>query len=1020
MANLSSPGIQVKVIDESFYTPAAPGSTPLIFIASAENKSNASATGTAQGTLKANAGSVYVITSQRDLTNTFGSPTFQADNSGNPIHGDERNEYGLQAAYSLLGISSRAYVTRADVDLAQLVPTSVIPTGTPEAGAYWIVPSQSKFGINVWSTATSQFTLATPLIINDDNMDTAMNALATAPADAFGQQGDYAVVVTKYNGWDSTPNAVYYKTTAGTNSWVAVEGGFDGGKQVKMSAHTDYPDFTASGTSAKTGSVWIKTTSPGNGANWTVKFYNGGTKSWTTKLAPIYNSTVQALYSYDSAGGGANIATGTLFVESDPDHYGITTATNAAAEFRVWRYNGAGSTSITGAASNTISSSTASTFYIRETVKGSNAWGTTKLVTVAADPLNPIAAGVPAALSAAGLTNVTGSFDAVTKELTIKHKTGGDFELAAGTGPGTFTALGFSAHTYDPATEMSSGITNLYTAPKADYSGRAFDFIASSWMPLDYHSTGTTPSTTPADGRLWFDSDIKSVDIMYHDGSKWVGYRNQFPAADPNGPIISATAPPKIGGQSDGTDLVTGDIWISTENADNYGQDIYVWDGVTNEWVKQDPTDNHSPNGWVFADARWSGAGDDIVPDSTKKLLTYNYVDPDAPDPALYPRGTRLWNTRRSGNNVKQYHRSYIDKMATNPRMGDASMSGYFADRWVSVHNRKEDGSGNFGRYSQRAQIIAAFKSLIDTNSAIRDTETLRFNLIACPGYPEAIANMVNFNTDIGQTAFVIGDTPFRLSPTGTALSAWSNNSNNALDNGDIGTVTADSYLALFYPSGFTNDNTGKNIVVPPSHMMLSTMINSDSLSYEWFAPAGIRRGGIINATSVGYINDMGEFQKVSLYQGLRDVCSQVKLNPLSTMVGVGTINMGQYTRSAGASALDRINVSRLVAYLRRQLNVLAKPYLFEPNDTATRNEIRGAVESLLLELVGQRALNDFVVVCDTSNNTPARIDRSELYVDIAIEPVKAVEFIYIPLRILNTGAIASGNLGAGFPGSTN
>jgi phage tail sheath protein FI len=70
---------------------------------------------------------------------------------------------------------------------------------------------------------------------------------------------------------------------------------------------------------------------------------------------------------------------------------------------------------------------------------------------------------------------------------------------------------------------------------------------------------------------------------------------------------------------------------------------------------------------------------------------------------------------------------------------------------------------------------------------------------------------------------------------------------------------------------------------------------------------------------------------------------------------------------------------------------------------------MKAAVESLLLELVGQRALYDFVVVCDTSNNTPARIDRSELYVDIAIEPVKAVEFIYIPLRIKNTGDIQAG-----------
>jgi phage tail sheath protein FI len=103
---------------------------------------------------------------------------------------------------------------------------------------------------------------------------------------------------------------------------------------------------------------------------------------------------------------------------------------------------------------------------------------------------------------------------------------------------------------------------------------------------------------------------------------------------------------------------------------------------------------------------------------------------------------------------------------------------------------------------------------------------------------------------------------------------------------------------------------------------------------------------------------------------------------------------------------LDRINVARLVVYLRRQLNSLAKPYIFEPNDKITRDEIKQAAESLMLELVGQRAIYDFLVVCDTSNNTPTRIDRNELYLDIAIEPVKAVEFIYIPLRLKNTGEI--------------
>jgi phage tail sheath protein FI len=214
--------------------------------------------------------------------------------------------------------------------------------------------------------------------------------------------------------------------------------------------------------------------------------------------------------------------------------------------------------------------------------------------------------------------------------------------------------------------------------------------------------------------------------------------------------------------------------------------------------------------------------------------------------------------------------------------------------------------------------------------------------------------------------------------------------------------------MAMFYPSGFTNDNLGNFIVVPPSHMMLRTIALSDQRSFQWFAPAGTRRGGVDNATSVGYLVD-GEFRTTALPQSLRDVLAGVKINPIATIPGAGLVNFGQYTRARNASALDRINVARLVAYLRRQLSLLVKPFLFEPNDRITRNEIKQATESFLLELVGQRALYDFLVVCDDTNNTPTRIDRSELWLDIAIEPVKAVEFIYIPLRLKNTGDIAAG-----------
>ena len=101
---LTSPGVEVQVIDESFYTPAEPGTVPLIVVATAENKINGAGTGTASGTTAANAGKVFKMTSQRELVDTFGSPFFEKTVSASPIHGGERNEYGLLAAYSLLGV----------------------------------------------------------------------------------------------------------------------------------------------------------------------------------------------------------------------------------------------------------------------------------------------------------------------------------------------------------------------------------------------------------------------------------------------------------------------------------------------------------------------------------------------------------------------------------------------------------------------------------------------------------------------------------------------------------------------------------------------------------------------------------------------------------------------------------------------------------------------------------------------------------------------------------------------------
>lgn len=985
MATLESPGVQVTVVDESFYTPGAAATVPMVFVASAQDKTNPSGT-IAQGTTAANAGKVWLITSQRDLTDTFGTPLFYTDNNNNPQHGSELNEYGLQAAYSALGVSSRAYVVRADLDLAQLVPTNSSPNGKPVAGSYWVDTDASKFGVKEWNSTTQKFIVKSPLVVDDASPSSDFDG--SAPSTSVGQIGDYCMVVTKNNA-----NALFYKNSS--NAWVAVADGFDSGKRVQVSPHFNYPVFNAS---TATGSVWVTTTTPSNGANWSVKVYNSAAEAWTTVSAPVYSGVNAATYAFDPSGGGKNIAVGSVFVESN---YNQDAAT--AAEFKVWRRNAAGATVVVSDASTALASQNSYTFTFRETLTTGAAWSAPKTVTLTPSTSTvKIASLIPAALSAAGAVNVTATFDAVNNKLTMRHTLGGDIELTDGTNA-PLDAVGFNA--YDMTTKL--GTANLYAAP----TGGSADFVASNWKPLVYEARASAPTTDPVDGSLWYSSVVDQVDILYHNGTTWVGYQDitAFPQSNPTGPFVSAVEPTE---QSDGTPLVNGDIWISTADLERYGKDVYVYSSVESKWVLQDTTDQSTPEGWLFADARWATAGSATEESSIVALLTSNYLDPDAPDPALYPRGMRLWNLRRSGFNVKKYVKGYINVDANdgeNIRFNDESMAAYATDRWVTASPNAEDGSGSFGRMAQRGVVVSAFKSLLDTNVAIRDTDTLAFNLIVCPGYPEAIQNMVNFNTDRNLTAFVIGDTPMRLKPTGTELSAWGMNTRGALDNGDVGGVSYDEYMAMYYPSGYANDNAGNRIVVPASHMMLRTFINSDAKSFQWFAPAGTRRGGVDNATSVGYINGEGEFESVALYQGLRDVLDDAKINPIATLTGVGIVAYGQRTRARNASALDRINVARLVCYLRRQLDILARPFLFEPNDAQTRREIKAAAESLMLELVAQRALYDFIVQCDETNNTPARIDRNELYVDIAVEPVKAVEFIYIPLRLKNTGDIAAG-----------
>ena len=1092
---LTSPGVEVTIVDESQYIPAATNSVPYILMATAQNKASAAGTGVAPGTLAANANKVYLITSQRDLAATYGNPFFYKTTAGTPINGYELNEYGLLAAYSALGASNRVYVQRVDIDLTQLTATLTRPTGSPNNNTYWLDTTNSQWGIFEWNQTTGAFTVKAPIVITST---TQLEVGTSVPLQTVGSIGNYAITAT------STFNPGYYKrggpTAAQTsetalsdlyNTWVLVgsddwktawptvsgtlapvsltagntftvndtvitvpvspnntvdgvataintaaitgvyaatiggklyiyadstatnDGSTGNGGIVSVAAGTGTPLTTLGITADEyyapaylaapsysaprwgstqtqphpTGSVWQKISAVNSGAALSVKKYNATLGLFVQQASPLYLSTSEAIYALDPSGGGTNIPAGSTYGLVDP-------LGNTTSGITIFERFATGATEITG------DDDTPGPFVLNNTFTISASQpGTSTYTVVTATLLGTTTADFIAAVSAANIPYVSATTNSAGA-IVFTHSAGGNIGLTNVIGT-PVTAAGFNTSV--------RGVSQLYA------NGVATGLGLSNWVgtpTFTYTASNDAPDQDPLDGTLWYYSAADQVDIMIQDNGTWQGYQNVtndvrgFDLSNTNatGPIISATAPTTQTDVSE-SPLVYGDLWIDTSDLENYPV-LSRWESVSgvDQWVVVNNTDQTTQSGVLFADARWAtnGTTDPItgaLPTITS-LLTSDYLDIDAPVATLYPQGMLLFNTRRSGFNVKSYQVNYFNADTfpddTLPTETNA---------WVTASGLKANGAAYMGRQAQRALIVAAMKAGIDTNTDIRE-EQRQFNLIASPAYPELTPNMIALNNERNNTAFVIGDTPLRLDPQN--ILTWASNNNGlGLDTGD-GLIAADTYMGTFYPSCQTTDLSGSSVVTAPSHMMVRTMIRSDEVSFPWFAPAGTRRGVVDNALQIGYINaTTGEFESLGVRQGLRDTLYENSINPITFIPGVGITNFGNKTSTTVASALDRINVARLVAFIRGRLDVIGKQYLFEPNDQITRNQIKNAIDGLMIDLVAKRALYDYLVVCDLTNNTPARIDRNELYVDIAIEPVKAVEFIYIPVRIKNTGEIS-------------
>jgi hypothetical protein len=295
-----------------------------------------------------------------------------------------------------------------------------------------------------------------------------------------------------------------------------------------------------------------------------------------------------------------------------------------------------------------------------------------------------------------------------------------------------------------------------------------------------------------------------------------------------------------------------------------------------------------------------------------------------------------------------------------------------------------------FNLSSPTATGYIAYKKAID---AVSNPDEFDINMLVVPGtnytdHPGILDYAMNTAIDRGDT-FVVVDAaglPAALTPAATALA-------EAIDT--IGTVD-NNYAATYWPWVKILDTAiNKPVWVPTSVVIPGVVAFNDKVAAEWYAPAGLNRGGLTSVIDAW----------TRLTREERDTLYQARVNPIATFPGQGVCVWGQKTLQAKPSALDRVNVRRLLIALKKYIASASKYLVFENNTAATRNRFLNIVNPYLASVQQRQGLYAFKVVMDETNNTPDLIDRNIMYGQIFLQPAKAAEFIVIDFNVLPTGA---------------
>jgi len=262
-----------------------------------------------------------------------------------------------------------------------------------------------------------------------------------------------------------------------------------------------------------------------------------------------------------------------------------------------------------------------------------------------------------------------------------------------------------------------------------------------------------------------------------------------------------------------------------------------------------------------------------------------------------------------------------------------------------------------------------------------------QFNVLLTPGltygeHEDQIDDIITNTQDRGDNIYVVD-----LIKYGQTASSAVTAEANAIDS---------SYAAAYWPWVQTLDPaTEKYVWVPASTMIGGVYAFNDSVAEPWFAPAGINRGGLSTVTRA----------EIKLPQATRDILYQGKVNPIATFPGQGVVVYGQKTLQTAASALDRVNVRRLMIALKGFIGQVANGIVFQQNTAATRNSFLAQVNPYLETVQQRQGLYAFKVIMDENINNPAVVDRNELVGQIYLQPTKTAEFIYLNFTLTPTGA---------------